>query len=43
METRIIGKGERRMDALRRVTGRTKFAADYNAGQRLYGKVLRSK
>ncbi len=42
METRIIGKGERRVDALGKVTGRAKFAADYNAGHQLYGKVLRS-
>jgi len=43
METRIIGKGERRVDALGKVTGRAKFAADYNAGHQLYGKVLRSQ
>jgi CO/xanthine dehydrogenase Mo-binding subunit len=43
METRIIGKGERRVDALGKVTGRAKFAADYNAGHQLYGKVLRSE
>ena len=43
MDTRIIGKGERRVDALGKVTGRAKFAADYNAGHQLYGKVLRSK
>ncbi|MGD0261142.1 MAG: xanthine dehydrogenase family protein molybdopterin-binding subunit [Verrucomicrobiota bacterium] len=42
METRIIGKGERRVDALGKVTGRAKFAADYNAGHQLYGKVLRA-
>jgi CO/xanthine dehydrogenase Mo-binding subunit len=42
MATRIIGKGERRVDALGKVTGRAKFAADYNAGHQLYGKVLRS-
>jgi CO/xanthine dehydrogenase Mo-binding subunit len=42
METRIIGKGERRVDSLGKVTGRAKFAADYNAGHQLYGKVLRS-
>ena len=39
----IIGKGERRVDALGKVTGRAKFAADYNAGHQLYGKVLRSE
>src|SRR5512137_1570053 len=43
METRIIGKGERRVDALGKVTGRAKFAADYNAGHQLYGQVLRSE
>jgi CO/xanthine dehydrogenase Mo-binding subunit len=43
MQTRIIGKGERRVDALGKVTGRAKFAADYNAGHQLYGKVLRSE
>jgi CO/xanthine dehydrogenase Mo-binding subunit len=42
MATRIIRKGERRVDALGKVTGRAKFAADYNAGHQLYGKVLRS-
>ncbi len=41
--TRIIGKGERRVDALGKVTGRAKFAADYNLGHQLYGKVLRSR
>jgi CO/xanthine dehydrogenase Mo-binding subunit len=43
MDTRIIGKGERRVDALGKVTGRAKFAADYNAGHQLCGKVLRSE
>jgi CO/xanthine dehydrogenase Mo-binding subunit len=43
MEARIIGKGERRVDALGKVTGRAKYAADYNAGHQLYGKVLRSE
>jgi CO/xanthine dehydrogenase Mo-binding subunit len=43
MKTRIIGKSERRVDALGKVTGRAKFAADYNLGHQLYGKVLRSK
>jgi CO/xanthine dehydrogenase Mo-binding subunit len=41
--TRIIGKVERRVDALGKVTGRAKYAADYNAGHQLYGKVLRSE
>jgi CO/xanthine dehydrogenase Mo-binding subunit len=31
------------VDALGKVTGRAKFAADYNAGHQLYGKVLRSE
>ncbi len=43
MANSIIGKGERRIDALGKVTGRAKFAADYNAGHQLYGKVLRSR
>jgi CO/xanthine dehydrogenase Mo-binding subunit len=43
MDTSIIGKGERRVDALGKVTGRAKFAADYNAVHQLYGKVLRSE
>lgn len=40
---KIIGKGERRVDGLGKVTGRAKFAADYNAGRQLYGKVLRAE
>jgi CO/xanthine dehydrogenase Mo-binding subunit len=43
METKIIGKGERRVDALGKVTGGAKFAADSSAGYRLYRKVLCSK
>lgn len=43
MSHKIIGKGERRVDAFGKVTGKTKFAADFNAGFQLYGKVLRSK
>ncbi len=39
----IIGKPERRVDAFGKVTGKAKFAADYNAGHQLVGKVLRSK
>ena len=42
-KTRIIGKGARRVDAIGKVTGRAKFAADYMVGHQLYGKVLRSK
>ena len=40
---KIIGKGERRVDAFGKVTGKARFAADYNAGFQLVGKVLRSK
>lgn len=39
----IVGKSERRVDAFGKVTGKAKFAADYNIGFQLYGKVLRSK
>src|SRR5512135_276049 len=39
---KIIGKPERRVDAWGKVTGRAKFAADYNVGHQLFGKVLRS-
>ena len=39
---KIIGKPERRVDAWGKVTGRAKFAADYNVGHQLVGKVLRS-
>ncbi|MEK9136026.1 MAG: molybdopterin cofactor-binding domain-containing protein, partial [Bacteroidota bacterium] len=39
----IIGKPERRVDAFGKVTGKAKFAADYNVGHQLVGKVLRSK
>ena len=40
---KIIGKPERRVDAWGKVTGRAKFAADYNVAHQLVGKVLRSK
>ncbi len=43
MKHKIIGKGERRIDALGKVTGTAKFAEDYNVKHQLYGKVLRSK
>jgi CO/xanthine dehydrogenase Mo-binding subunit len=43
MQTKIIGHPERRVDALGKVTGRAKFAADYHAGHQLWGKVLRAK
>ena len=42
-QLKIIGKPERRVDAWGKVTGRAKFAADYNVGHQLVGKVLRSK
>lgn len=42
-ELHIVGKGERRVDAFGKVTGKAKFAADYNVGQQLVGKVLRAK
>src|SRR5512140_710142 len=40
---KIIGKPERRVDAWGKVTGRAKFAEDYNVGHQLWGKVLRSR
>ena len=40
---KIIGRPERRVDAWGKVTGRAKFAEDYNVGHQLWGKVLRSK
>ena len=40
---KIIGKPERRVDAWGKVTGHAKFAADYDVGHQLFGKVLRSK
>jgi CO/xanthine dehydrogenase Mo-binding subunit len=40
---KIIGKPERRVDSWGKVTGRAKFADDYNVGHQLIGKVLRSK
>ena len=43
MDPSLIGKGERRVDALGKVTGRAKFAADYNVAHQLYGDVLRAK
>lgn len=38
----LIGKPERRVDGLGKVTGRAKFAEDYNIRHQLYGKVLRA-
>lgn len=43
MESKIIGKSERRVDAWGKVTGAAKFADDYNLAHQLYGKVLRAK
>jgi CO/xanthine dehydrogenase Mo-binding subunit len=40
---KIIGKSERRVDGWGKVTGKAKFADDYNAAHQLWGKVLRSK
>jgi CO/xanthine dehydrogenase Mo-binding subunit len=40
---KIIGKPERRVDSWGKVTGRAKYADDYNVGHQLFGKVLRSK
>jgi len=42
MSNKIIGKEERRVDALGKVTGRAKFAADYSVTNQLAGKVLHS-
>lgn len=39
----IIGKPEKRVDAIGKVTGKAKFADDYNVAHQLYGKVLRAK
>ena len=38
METRITGQCERRADALDKVTGHARSAADYPAGHPLYGR-----
>ena len=43
MPLKIIGKPERRVDVLGKVTGTAKFADDYNVPHQLYGKVLRAK
>ena len=40
---KIIGNSERRVDAWGKVTGRAKFAEDYNLRHQLCGRVLRSK
>ena len=42
-ELKIIGKSERRVDAWGKVTGKAKYADDYNVSHQLIGKVLRSK
>jgi CO/xanthine dehydrogenase Mo-binding subunit len=39
----IIGRPEPRVDAWGKVTGRAKFADDYNLRRQLFGKVLRAK
>jgi CO/xanthine dehydrogenase Mo-binding subunit len=39
----IIGKPERRVDAWGKVTGKAKFAEDYNVAHQLWGKVLRAQ
>jgi len=41
-ELKIIGKSERRVDAWGKVTGKAKYADDYNVSHQLIGKVLRS-
>ncbi|MDI6766932.1 MAG: molybdopterin-dependent oxidoreductase, partial [Bacteroidota bacterium] len=43
MKHKIIGKGERRVDALGKVTGTAKYAEDYSVKHQLYSKVLRAK
>ncbi len=40
---KIIGKPERRVDALGKVTGTAKYAEDFSVMHQLYGKVLRAK
>jgi CO/xanthine dehydrogenase Mo-binding subunit len=40
---KIIGKSERRVDAWGKVTGKAKYADDYNVSHQFIGKVLRSK
>ena len=42
-DLKIIGKSERRVDAWGKVTGKAKFADDYNVSHQLIGKVLRAK
>ncbi|MBX2992131.1 MAG: xanthine dehydrogenase family protein, partial [Bacteroidetes bacterium] len=42
-EHNIVGTQQRRVDAWGKVTGRAKFAEDYNVAHQLYGKVLRAK
>ena len=37
----LIGRPERRVDALGKVTGQARFAADYNVAHQLHGAVLR--
>ena len=40
---KIIGRSERRVDAWGKVTGKAKYAEDYNVAHQLWGKVLHSK
>jgi CO/xanthine dehydrogenase Mo-binding subunit len=42
-DLKIIGKSERRVDAWGKVTGKAKYADDYNVSHQLIGKVLHSK
>ncbi len=42
-EHNIVSTQQRRVDAWGKVTGKAKFAEDYNVAHQLYGKVLRSK
>ena len=43
MNGKILGKGERRVDAPGKVNGKAKFAADYSVAHQLHGKVLRAQ
>jgi CO/xanthine dehydrogenase Mo-binding subunit len=40
---KIIGRPERRVDALGKVTGAAKYASDYSVAHQLWGRVLRAK
>ncbi len=41
-EQHLIGTHQRRVDAFGKVTGKAKFAEDYNVAHQLWGKVLRA-